>query len=351
MPMLPDSVEALNTPKDCDFSALSEDTLLFEKEHAYVGRFQKGDEPEFELTEEAIRHFAKESQRYIDNGNQCNLPVEHTTDPEKNRGKNLKWYAKHDSKGRLGLFSLTEFRDAEAAKLARTAQTSIYCPPKHKDGAKNEYVRAVRHVALTDYPVIPGLDNFTPIAASLVEPVSNHSNPSKNKKETTMPIKSLAANIGLQLSEDVLKDEELTLSEVEKTIKGLQSQILELSEYKKKNPPVTPPADPVRVSKSQIAMLRENRELKLSQLVKEGKILTCVAKKLESTFCGEQALSLCLSEDAEDNFNVVVDALRDNDPIKLSEVTGPQARDMSKLLDAGTNPMIANAKKRAAAVN
>lgn len=345
--MIPEEIDAINAPKDCDFLALSEDTLLFEKEHAYVGKFQKGDEPEFELTEEAIRHFAKESQRYIDNGNQCNLPVEHTTDPEKNRGKNLKWYPKTDSKGRLGLFSLVEFRDAEAAKLAKTAQTSIFCPPKHKDGAKNVYVRAVRHTALTDYPVLPGLDNFTPIAASLVEPVEPVKPP--KKEERTMPIKSLAANIGLQLSEDVLKDEELTLSEVEKTIKGLQSQVLELSEYKKKNPPVTPPADPVRVSKAQVDMLRENRELKLSQLVKDGKILTCVAEKMKSTFCGELSLSLCLSEDKEDNFNAIIDALRDNDPIKLSEHTGPQSRDMSKLLDTAINPMIANAKKRAAA--
>lgn len=344
--MIPDEIDAINSPKDCDFLALSEDTLLFEKEHAYAGKFQKGDEPEFELTEQAIRHFAKESQRYLDNGNQCNLPVEHTTDPEKNRGKNLKWYNKIDSKGRLGLFSLTEFRDAEAAKLAKTAQTSIFCPPKHKDGAKNEYIRAVRHVALTDYPVIPGLDNFTPIAASLVEPVK----PPK-KEDRTMPIKSLAADIGLQLSEDILKDEELILSEVQKSIKDLQDQILELSEYKKKNPPVTPATDPVRVSKAQIKMLQENRELKLSQLVEKGNILTCVSKKLQDIFCGEQVLTLCLSEDKEDGFNAIIDALRDNDAIKLSEVTGPQARDMSKLLDTATNPMLKDAKKRAAAAN
>ena len=336
--MIPDEIDAINTPKDCDFSALSEDTLLFEKEHAYAGKFQKGNEPEFELTEQAITLFAKESQRYLDNGNQCNLPVEHTTDPEKNRGKNLKWYTKLDSKGRLGLFSLTEFRDAEAAKLAKTAQTSIYCPPKYKDGAKNEYIRAVRHVALTDYPVIPGLDNFTPIAASLIEPVVK---PPK-KEDRTMPIKSLAANIGLQLSEDTLKDEELILNEVQKCF-------LELSEYKKANPPVVSAPDPVRVSKAQIKMHRENREMKLSQLVEKGKILTCVSKKLQDIFCGDEVLALCLSEDHEDSFDAVIDALRDNDAIKLSEATGPQARDMSKLLDASSNPVIANAKKRAAA--
>jgi hypothetical protein len=38
-------------------------------------------------------------------------------------------------------------------------------PHKFHDGHGNEYVRPIRHVAITDYPVVPGLDKFKPIAA------------------------------------------------------------------------------------------------------------------------------------------------------------------------------------------
>lgn len=326
-------VNLLIAPSDCDIIQLGE-SLLFEKEHAYVGKFQKGDEPEFELTKEALEFIASESNRYIENGNKCNLPVEHTTDPEKNRGENKKWFVKEDSKGRQGLFSLTEFRDAEAAKLARTAQTSIYAPPTYKDGAKNEYTRPIRHVALTDYPIIPGLDRFTPIAASLVPFES---------KESSMPIlKDLAEGVGLQLSEDVFADDAKATKSILEAIKGIkaasENAVLELSEYKKLNPPKV---DPIRISDAQVDMLRENRELKLSALVKEGKILPCVKKSLEEVFCAKSNLTLALSEGKEDNFKAVVAALSDNDPIKLSELSGPQTQtDIATLLNKETNPLM-----------
>jgi len=329
----------IKTPKDCDLLELGEDGLRFEKEHAYVGKFRmkRPEGPfDFELTASALEEIASETNRYIENGNKSNLPTRHTEDSEANRGHNLKWYVKEDSKGRTGLFSLTEFRDVEAAKLAKTAQTSIYCPPTWEDGQKNKYVRPVKHVALTDYPVIPGLDGFTPIAASLV-----------TDKEIIMPIKDLAANIGLQLSDEVLADESKAFGAIQLAFEEVKAEAeLQLSEYKKLNPPK---ADPIKVSKPQIAMLRENRELKLSQLVEKGNILPCVKKKLEDIFCGEAVLSLALSQDDHvDDFAKVVDALRDNDALKLSEVTGPQTQNVGLLLSEETNPVMAVARRAAA---
>ena len=331
-------------PKDCDVLSLDDTGLLFEKQHAYPGVFRmktaKGP-VDFELTDADLALMATESQRYIDNGNQCNLPTKHTEDSEANRGHNVKWYTKTDSKGRLGLFSQTKFRDAEAAKLAKTAQTSLYCPPKFEDGAKNEYVRPIRHVALTDYPVIPGLDGFTPIAASLVID-------SPEDKEVSMSIQTLAANVGLKLSDEVLADEKAVIEALELSFKEAQAVATELSDYKKLNPPK---ADPIRVSKAQINMMRENRELKLSQLVGVN-ILPCVKTKLEAIFCGDATLTLSLSEDVEDNFDEVLEALKENDSLKLSELTGPQIKDLARLQrDQGDeeNPMMAVANKAAKA--
>jgi hypothetical protein len=332
----------LNTPEDCVNLSLGDSCLTFEKQHAYPGKFSMptaGGRVDFELTEAAILQIADESQRYLDNGNQCNLPTHHTEDTEANRGKATKWYAKPDSKGRLGLFSVNEFRDEEAAKLAKTSQTSIFAPAETEDGAKNKYTRAVTHVALTGRPVIPGLDGFTPIAASLV-----------SMKGKTMPMKDLAVSIGLQLSEDIASDDAKASVKIVEAFKVEQAAkdaaVLELSEYKKLNPPKT---DPVRISKTQVAMLRENRELKLSNLVKDGNITPAVSKSLQDIFCGEATLSLALSEDKTDDFDAVVKSLKDNDPIKLSEQTGPQAGSVSTLLDPKTNPMLADAHKKVAA--
>lgn len=336
----------LNAPSDCESIVLDEQGLLFEKQHAYPGKFSmpKGDgRIDFELTEEAINLIANESQRYIENGNKCNLPTHHTEETEANRGKATKWFTKLDSKGRHGLFSLNEFRDAEAAKLAKTAQTSIYAPEKTVDGAKNKYTWAVTHVALTDRPVIPGLDGFVPIAASLV---------TSTLKGKVMLFKDLAATIGLQLSEDITSDDTKTSQAIVASFSALKEQAtkdvaaisLELSEYKKLNPPKV---DPIKISKAQVAMLRENRELKLSALVKAGNILPCVAESLKTIFCGEATLSLALSEDKEDNFKAVVEALKDNDAIKLSEITGPQTTNLSKLLNTEYNPLMKVAQRHA----
>lgn len=340
------SFNILNAPEDCDLLVLDEQGLLFEKQHAYVGQFSMPvgeSRVDFELTEPDIKLIADESQRYIDNGNQCNLPTHHTEASEANRGIVTKWLTKQDSKGRFGLFSHTKFRDAEAAKLAKTEQTSIYAPGTTVDGAKKKYIRAVTHVALTGRPVIPGLDGFVPIAASLV---TSKTIPPKGN---TMLLKDLAKTVGLQLSEDIASDDAKTSQAIVASFKNMEEQsakavalALELSEYKKLNPPKS---DPIRVSKSQLEMLQENRELKLSALVEKGNILPCVKESLEKIFCGQAALTLSLSEGQDDNFKAIIDALKDNDAIKLSESTGPQTLNFAKLLDAKTNPMMQVAKE------
>jgi hypothetical protein len=336
------TVNALNQPNDCDIIQFEDDSTRFEKEHIYEGTFEKNG-VKFEVNQEALSHLAVETNRYIGDGNKCNLPVRHTEDVEANRGEHERWFVKRDSRGRVGLFSILKFRDSDTAKIAKTAQTSIYCPPDHEVNGK-KYIRPILHTALTDYPVVPGLDGFTPIAASLVHTIPDR------KGDTEMPWKELAAALSLELSADAKTDEqiqkEVTLQfsnlkksadEKKATDDRFSSVTLEFESYKKLNPPKT---DPVRVSKAQIGMLKENRELKLSALVKEGKILPIVKTQLESVFCTDAVLTLCLSQDHEDNFNKIVEALKENDPIKLTEMTGAQIRDaVIYSLDPSKNPV------------
>src|SRR5690606_13600266 len=104
------------------------------------------------------------------NGIKIPLPVEHTFDPEKNRGYVVGAQLGKNSKGIPALFALIQFRDEqEGKKLAASTDVSIFVPPDFTDGHGNKYPRPITHVALTSYPVVSGLDGFKAIAASLVE--------------------------------------------------------------------------------------------------------------------------------------------------------------------------------------
>ena len=334
------SVNILVEPKDLDVTFTGNE-LVYDKQHLYEGRFQQNS-TQFDITEDALYHFAAETNRYIDSGNKVNLPLEHTVDPEKNRGHCFDFYVRRDSKNRLALFSKVQFRDEEAAKIARTASTSIFSPPKFTDGSGNEFVRPIRHVALTDYPVVNSLDGFEVIAASLVVPPLP-------KKGKDMAILDLAAKIdGLSLSENA--DDSIAERSIIDFIAALNGKVVELSETKKEyekyvmeNPKK---ADPVRISAAQKKMLADNRDMKLSKLVEANKITPAVKKSIRDIYCTESALTLVLSHDQDDSFDELVMALSENDAIKLLDKTQAQVADPT-MMDPANNPLLAVAEESA----
>jgi len=315
------------------------DGLTFQKEALYADTFKLPGEsgPEFSVDSVALNHFVNETQRMMDNGVKVPIPIEHTTDPEKNRGflTGLKIGTRTD--GRPNLILKMKFNDEQAVKTAKASDVSIYSPPKYTDGKGNTYVRPIKHVALTNYPVIPGLDGFTPIAASLVEP-------ELEKEDMLMSLKDLAANIGLKLSDADSNDDSKLTDAIKLSFTALQEELDESKAELKKRPVKK---DPVHVSKAQIAMLRENRELKLSRLCEKGKIVKVVEDALKNLFCESNELSLCLSEDFEDKFDGVVSALLDNEAvISFSESSGPQVHLPKGKDGKEINPMVEEAKKR-----
>jgi hypothetical protein len=145
--------------------AKTKDPLTFWKEVARVGKFQKGDF-KFSITEKSIDHWCKTHKVRSQRGIECPLPVEHTKDPEKRRGTVLELAKGANSKGETAMFAKIKFRDSEAAKL-RTSGVSIFVPVEDSDGYGNKYVAPVQHIAITDYPVIAGLEPWQPIACSM----------------------------------------------------------------------------------------------------------------------------------------------------------------------------------------
>lgn len=333
--------------------AARSDGLTYWKELIYIGNFRKETSSEslkFSVSESDIDQWVDIHGLFVERGIDVPLPKDHSFDVEDSRGSVLAMEKRKDSKGRIGLFGKIKFRDEEAAQLAKTAKVSIYVPPKYTDAQGNTYSHPIRHVALTDYPVINQLDGF--IAASYIE------------GESKMPLKKLAASLGVKVKDDdddakisaaitaafedlknkpPAKEEEETSSEEEDDAEMKKKREMEAAEKKKKAGD-----KPKSVSASMLSMLEENRTNKINKLVDDGKITPAVAKGLTEQFCGKKTLTLSLVEDGfDDGFTSMVKVLDQNEPVLLGEQTGGQhGRTVLKLSDE-ENPLLKNAESRA----
>lgn len=101
-----------------------------------------------------------------------------------------------------------------------------------------------------------------------------------------------------------------------------------------------------------LKLAADNRSVKLDQLVTAGKITPAVREKLKGVFIGKDnaALALSLSAGTADEFDAIVAALAENNPVKTGEMTGAQVHgDTVTLSDGskGDNPLLADAQRRA----
>ncbi len=320
----------------------------FLKELIYVGNFSKpgskGAEPlRFSVDEPLLVHWKKTHGEMLANGVQVPTPLEHTVDPEKNRGQIVGMELGRNDKGLPALFGRFKFRDAEAAKLAKSTDVSIYVPPEQADGKGNVYKHPISHVAFTNYPVIPALGKFQAIAASL-----------ETGDPTVNPIQTLATQLGLSI--DGVSDEDLTkqcfdvFTKLKAKSEGPGADVTPGTGGGDKNP--IPPG----MAASFTRLLKENREAKLDALVrgdgKVGFITKATRDELAKTHCDDKALALSLSSDgADEAFDSLCEALKKNIAVRYGEQTGSQGVALSNpgLLDPKTNELIAGAEKMAAA--
>lgn len=76
--------------------------------------------------------------------------------------------------------------------------------------------------------------------------------------------------------------------------------------------------EPARKADPQMMeLMRDNRRLKLNRLVESANILPCVCKALDAVYCSDDHLKRTLSSGLADNFEAVVAALKDNEPLAL----------------------------------
>lgn len=331
-----DLAVAFNSPCHSPFELSDYQERVYRKELIYVGTFHKNG-VRWEVTEDLLHHWAKTHGEFLASGIEVPLPIEHTRNPEARRGTVTKLEVAKNSRGLPALFGYVKFRDAEAEKLASTTNVSIYVPPEFTDGNGRTYYRPLCHVALTDYPVVPGLDKFQAIAASLVG-------------EMKMSLATLAEKLGIPVAD---QDEAHLEAQILMAYSGMKEKLAKLEGDQAAPEGGDAPADKPKGDAPPIAagfvnLLRKNRTMELDSLQHAGLLTPAARKTIEASYLTEKSLTLSLSstDGADDGFDGLVKTLRENGRvILLGEKSRAQAMTMSG--KDGTTVLVADAKRRA----
>lgn len=304
----------------------SVDKLVYEKELMYAGNFKK-DNLAFSINAEILDYWDYTVKEMHANGIQIPMPLEHTDDPEKTRAFLEDTFVKNNTRGIPALYGKVKFIDEESVRLAASADVSIYVTDEFKDAKGNTYMRPIRHVAFTNYPLIPGLEKFKAIAASFV---------SSEVPKMEKVLLKLATQLEIP-NADTMDDTAIEAAIVS-LIKPKQTTI-EL---------------PAQLVASLTNTFKDTRITKLNALVSAGKITKATRDLLESAWCNNEALALSITDETaapstEKAFANLLLALEQNQAISFSEKTKYQVLQNPNVVTQ--NDLILNAEARAAAAH
>lgn len=328
-----------------DGTASGAPSKLFRKELIRVGTFVKSsDNIEFQVTHDTLIHWVDTFDSMVKNGIQIPLPTSHfeADDPTKNRG-----YLRSLQVSDSSLFGILELIGEDGIGLADRSDVSVFSPAEWVDGVGNVYHRPILHVALTPFPVIPGLQGFEALAASLLI----------RKELIPMNWKKIAEKLGIP--EGKVNDGngiDLVLSFMDKSdtehaaaIKETEAKVAK-AETELKTLSLSHAGD-YKPDPLVVKFACENREMKLNSLVAAGRITPVVRKSLGAIFEDQEALTLSLGRGFEDHFDEIYTALTENDPAVLKESTGKQTVALSQIKSDGKkSELVENAKARREAV-
>jgi len=136
----------------------------FRKEVVRIGKYVKDATGQaFNITRDVLQNWVFQFQRMRKNGVKVPIPSTHegASDPDKIRGVVEDLFIDGDS-----LVMTCELVGEDGIAAAARNDVSLGSPPDFTDGHGNQYPQPILHVALCPDPVIPGLGDFIPIAAS-----------------------------------------------------------------------------------------------------------------------------------------------------------------------------------------
>jgi hypothetical protein len=327
--------------------------IRVKKELIKIGDYYKAsDGIRFKVTPEALQHWESTHKTFKSNGNKVELPTTHANagNPKENNG----WLDSVTQDGK-SLWGIIDLYGPDAKRLAKVSDVSIYSPPEHTDGKGVKYHWPITHVALCTDPVIGGLQGFETIAASLTStPAADDDKNftpsiSFSNKEGSMLIDELKKlfNVDATLEGTALDKAVLDgISGLKKTAEDLTAEIttLKTAAVKPEVPPT--PAPEVPPAPKMLSMAKDNGKMKLNSLIASARITPAVAKKFEERYLSDKAVALSLSSKGTDDFDFVLEALKENDPVELKEQTGAQVLELGGNGGKKTNVIADDMAKR-----
>jgi len=285
----------------------------YRKELIRVGQYVKAaTNQRINVTKERLNHWVKTFSQWIANGNKVPIPAMHERegDPLANQGWVTSLFIKGNS-----LYGIMELFDET---LALVSDVSIAVPNEITDGKGNKYKQPITHVALTTTPVVSGLEDFIKLSLSTGE----------NNMDF---IKKIAAKLKIAKENPTEEDVMLALDSNVAAPAALENQ-------------TAVPATQV------VKLVSENREIKLSGLVKAGIITPAIKDVIAARYVENKAVTLELSKGEDDGFDFLYDVLSKNNPVDLKEVTGVQSLELSNPQKVQASPMrkVVNKSREAA---
>lgn len=301
----------------------------------------------FTVDGDLLLHWADTFDEMKANGLKVPVPDGHKSDVDAgdNRGFVQSMWLEDDA-----LVAEIELIGQDAIDSAARSDVSIFSPPVHVDGKGRKYERPILHVALTATPLIPGLAEFIPLAAS------------RGFRMNEL-IEKIAAALGLEdvPSDDIDKATEMLVASIE----GMKQQpedddktedtetLDTIPDDETENSDETHKGNGVPVMASQFAAAKiENRTLKIDGLLRDGRISKAQADILKKDFIGKDGAVIRASMEAgeeinDKHFDSVLTVLASNK--KLTEqISGAQVIDLDDPAKGkDESPLVANAKKRA----
>lgn len=317
----------------------------FRKPVMKVGKFVKDSEGlEFEVTSDTLTNWALQFGRMKSNGVKVPIPNMHAGDgdADQNRGYVDELFVDGDQ-----LVMLCDMIGEDAITAAARSDVSIKSPPHLVDGDGCEYIRPIVHVALCTDPVITGLGDFVPIAASRKKSA---------KENSDMEWIDVQKALG---SEKTITDENASelicsrLTDLGKQVSNLEGTLKKATNVPNKESKNSTeestnkdklPFDPLTVK-----FLCSNRELKLQRLVDTGKMIPAQLKAL-AKYTDPKLVTLELQSGGRiDEFDKLVEVMEMWEPVALGEHSGAQLLELSRNVDGSdgsADAMLKNAKAR-----
>lgn len=299
----------------------------FRKDLIRVGTYVKdAADLEFQVTRDTLDHWVARFVEMKENGVRVPIPNTHKSagDADQNRGYVDDIFIDGDT-----LVMACEMIGEDGIEAAAKSDVSIYSPEEIVDGKGIRYERPIEHVALCTDPVVPGLGEFIPLAASL------------RVKEQEMDLEKIKKALGIKEDLTVDNVEELILSKHDAMVGELKKLSDEFTAFK-----ASATKEITKPDEALVSLSADNRRMKLEGLVEAAKITPAVRDKLVKIFVDTEPLTLALSNGTAKQFDSIFEALKDNDPVKLKEQTGRQV-ELSSGMEPKANPLMVDAERRA----